>query len=321
VYNQNEGSIMNKIYIIGGANIDIQGVSVNDIKLYDSNIGKISYSYGGVARNIAENLSRLANEVSFISVFAQDEFGKQLLQNCHELNIDTSMSIIDPKAVSSVYLAVLDNNCDMLVGIVDMDILKKMTKLHLSQVLREIDRNDILVIDTNLEKEIIHYILTNVGCPVYVDPISTVKSEKIRDELKYITMLKPNRLEAEYLSGIMIKDKESAYQVLEYFLSHGLKEIIITLGKDGIIASDGNEYTWFFPPTCEIVSATGAGDAFLAGYIDAKIHKMNLFEAIKQSCLLAELTLKSEQTVSKSITRSNITAMLQDYQMENEIIT
>ena len=116
---------MNKIYIIGGANIDIQGISVNDIKLYDSNIGKISYSFGGVARNIAENLSRLNHQVSFISVFAQDEFGKQLLSSCHELNIDTSMSIIDPKAVSSVYLAVLDNNCDMLVGIIDMDILKK----------------------------------------------------------------------------------------------------------------------------------------------------------------------------------------------------
>ena len=47
---------MSRVYVIGGANIDIQGYSHKPLMFQDSNVGSVSYSYGGVARNIAENL-------------------------------------------------------------------------------------------------------------------------------------------------------------------------------------------------------------------------------------------------------------------------
>ncbi|MEA4820923.1 MAG: PfkB family carbohydrate kinase, partial [Erysipelotrichales bacterium] len=56
------------IYVIGGANIDIQGTPFEKLKYKDSNPGIISYSFGGVARNVAENLARLGDNVNFISV-------------------------------------------------------------------------------------------------------------------------------------------------------------------------------------------------------------------------------------------------------------
>jgi pseudouridine kinase len=48
-----------KIGIIGGINIDIEGAPFKKLKYQDSNPGKIRLSYGGVGRNIAENLARL----------------------------------------------------------------------------------------------------------------------------------------------------------------------------------------------------------------------------------------------------------------------
>ena len=45
------------ILSIGGANVDIQGYSYSPIKPHDSNPGKVSVSYGGVAKNIIDNNS------------------------------------------------------------------------------------------------------------------------------------------------------------------------------------------------------------------------------------------------------------------------
>ena len=40
--------------------------------------------------------------------------------------------------------------------------------------------------------------------PLFADPVSTVKAEKLRPILGKIHTLKPNRIEAELLSGVAI---------------------------------------------------------------------------------------------------------------------
>ena len=49
---------MNKVLVIGGANIDYICKSNTSLALRDSNIGANMMSLGGVGRNICENLSR-----------------------------------------------------------------------------------------------------------------------------------------------------------------------------------------------------------------------------------------------------------------------
>ncbi|HHU55776.1 MAG TPA: sugar kinase, partial [Acholeplasmataceae bacterium] len=57
---------MKSILIIGGSNIDYFGKCKKAKKLSDSNVGTINVSFGGVGRNIAENLGRLGVDVTFI---------------------------------------------------------------------------------------------------------------------------------------------------------------------------------------------------------------------------------------------------------------
>lgn len=47
------------IVVIGGINADITGKAVKDVIQNESNIGKVTLSAGGVARNICENLVRM----------------------------------------------------------------------------------------------------------------------------------------------------------------------------------------------------------------------------------------------------------------------
>ena len=59
-YIKGKGYILNKsnyITVIGGSNIDIQGVPNIPLVMFDSNPGKVDISLGGVGRNIADNMA------------------------------------------------------------------------------------------------------------------------------------------------------------------------------------------------------------------------------------------------------------------------
>ena len=58
-----------KICVIGGANIDITGKAAFKFIYGDSNPGTVRLSLGGVARNIAHNLTLLGDEVNLLTIF------------------------------------------------------------------------------------------------------------------------------------------------------------------------------------------------------------------------------------------------------------
>ena len=64
-----------EIIVIGATNTDISGKCLYPLVMEDSNLGKVSMSLGGVAHNIALNLSLLGKNVTFITSLGSDVFG------------------------------------------------------------------------------------------------------------------------------------------------------------------------------------------------------------------------------------------------------
>ena len=308
---------MTKVYVIGGANIDIQGYSHKPLMFQDSNVGNVSYSYGGVARNIAENLALLQDKVCFVSAIGQDVFGNGMYQYCKDIGIDMQYCM-RPKQNSSIYLAIMDNKNDMALAINDMSILKHIDTSLLEKVFKQMTKEDVMVMDTNLDTEIVEYMLEHCPCPIYLDPISSIKAKKICSYLNYIHMIKPNRLEAETISGIYLDGKESYGKCLDYFLEQGVKEVVISLGKDGVIASDGKQKVWIRHDVVPMKNATGAGDAFIAGYIHYTTHQNDFITCVKCAIASAILNVASAQTVSEKMYQSEIEKIVETVEMEIE---
>ena len=95
-----KGVILGKKYIInedpyiltiGGTNVDIQGKSHTNVVRYDSNPGMIGISFGGVGKNIAENISRLGISSKLITALGDDLYGNDIMEY---LKIRTSISVI-----------------------------------------------------------------------------------------------------------------------------------------------------------------------------------------------------------------------------------
>ena len=61
------------VLVIGGAAVDIVGRLKSELQTDTSNPAQIRYSFGGVARNVAENLARLGQPVRLITVVGEDE--------------------------------------------------------------------------------------------------------------------------------------------------------------------------------------------------------------------------------------------------------
>ena len=95
--------------------------------------------------------------------------------------------------------------------------------------------------------------------------MSTIKAEKLRPVLGKLAALKPNRLEAELLSGMSICTREDAAQAARKLLDTGLGTVFISLGAEGIYAADRSGDTAWVPcARCTVANATGGGDAVAA---------------------------------------------------------
>lgn len=314
-----KGYIVNEkgyICIVGGANIDIQGFPQNNLILKDSNPGKVKVSLGGVGRNIAENLSKLDTKTKLISVIGSDIYGKKILDEANFFNIDMSDSLILNEASTSTYLSILDENGDMISAIAHMDIFDKMTVEFIREKRHTIENSKMCIIDTNIPSNVIEYIVTNFkNVDFFLDTVSTAKAKKVKDIIGYFHTIKPNKLEAEILSGISINNDDDLKRTAHYFLNKGVKRVFISLGSEGIYYNDGKYENKISIPQIKVVNATGAGDAFVAALSYGYINDLDINYTAKFAVGASVLALSHENTINPNMSIQNINKKMKEIEL------
>ena len=292
----------NYVTVIGGSNMDIQGFPVNPLVMYDSNPGKVEISLGGVGRNIAENISRLNVNTKLISAIGNDLYGNTILSQCKDLNIDISDCFISDEYATSIYISILNNDKDMQLAISHMDIIEKLDESFIHSKYSSINNSNAIVIDTNLSQDTIEFITrTYSHLPIFVDTVSTAKCKKIENILHRFEGIKLNKYEAEKLSGIKINTIEDAKISSEYFIEKGIRSVFITLGSDGVYCANKHESLHIEGIKINIVNATGAGDAFMAGIIYGFMNNLTLSETAKFSVGASILALSHKNTINPNL--------------------
>ena len=287
--------------VVGAVNIDISGVSRDPIVLQDSNPGGITIGFGGVGRNIAQNLTLLGVEVKLLTAFGQDDFTELVKSSCVKNKIDISHALTIGDESSSMYLSVCDKGGEMIYGIADMDVCNHITVEYVRSRLPIINNASLLVVDANIPEETICYLAQNATVPIFAEPVSTQKATKLRSVLGLFDTIKPNRLEAIKLTGVSLEDETCDYaevnqinESIDHLLKKGVKNVFVSLGSDGVIAANNQErYNLPARPTL-IKNVTGAGDAFMAGLVYARLKNKGLLETAHIAQIIASITLESE---------------------------
>lgn len=295
------------VAVIGGANMDILGFPYKSLTYKDSNPGIIKISSGGVGRNIAENLARLGVSVKLITVLGKDMYGNRIIEESKRIGLDILDSLILEGESTSSYMAILDEKGDMAVSISHMDILNNMTVEFIKSRNSIIEHSMLLVLDTNIPYDVIEYIVTAYrDKAIFLDTVSTAKAKKVKDIIGCFHTIKPNKMEAEILSGIRIDNKDDLISVSKYFLNKGVKRVFITLGSDGVFYTDGSRTGFLKGPEVKVVNATGAGDAFMAALAYGYIEDIDIEESAKMGIAGSILALIHEDTINPNMSLENI---------------
>ena len=293
---------MPKVVVIGGITVDIEGVPNNKLISKDSNPGEVNFSYGGVGKNIAQNMVKLDIDVSMLSAVGNDLYGESVLRYCKNEGIKVDDVLVLNNKSTAVYMSILDHERDMEIAIINMDTFDEITWKYIKEKEKKIIDADLVVIDTNMSKSLLDYIVNNYkDKKFFLDPVSTIKAEKAKESIGKFTIIKPNKIEAEKLSGIRITDNKSLEEAGKFFIKQGVENVFITLGKEGVYYHNCNSFGIVKLPMLEAVSATGAGDAFSAGVIYGYLHGYDIKQMAVYGCAAASIALLDKETVSKNI--------------------
>lgn len=295
--------------VVGGLNLDIAGLSGGEYRERDSNIGTIGLNAGGVGQNIANNMATLNIPTYLISVYGDDYFGSILEKEVSERNINMDYSEIIDGERSSTFLYVNDDEGDMVTAVNDMKIIENITPEFLEKRIDFINGADIVVLDANIPKPSIDWLLDNCKAPIFVDPVSVAKVGRFADKLDKIDTIKPNAAEAQELTGIRIRDEESAIEAAKSLYEKGVKNTFISLGALGIVAAREGECSMVTHVPTKIVSTNGAGDATMATIVWARYNYNELLplkEIAQFTQAAASITLESEASVSPDLNVRNI---------------
>ena len=299
------------VAVVGGVNMDIGAVSAGALVARDSNPGHVTTSLGGVGRNIAHNMCLLGQRTAMVTVMGDDDFGRRVQENAKDIGLDLSASAVLPDCRTGTYLYICGPDGDMALAVNDMAIYDRMTPDFLRQRLDFINGADLVVLETNLPEESIRWLCDNCKAPILADPVSTIKAEKLRPVLGKLAALKPNRLEAELLSGMSIRTREDAAQAARKLLDTGLGAVYISLGAEGIYAADRSGDTAWVPcARCTVANATGGGDAVAAALAARMVRGDSLAETARWAVGAGALACEAETTINPAMSWDNIETIL-----------
>lgn len=302
------------IVVIGGASLDIKGRLRRDFIPGTSNAAAIQISVGGVGRNVAENLSRLGTSVALISAVCADDFGRAILQQTEAAGVDVSYMITTCDHRSSSYIAIVSPDGSLLAGLDDSAASRAITPEYIETHAALLQRADMVVIDANLSRptaEAILRICEAARVPVAFEPVAFGLAERFSQQVGRFTLVVPNELEAEALSGLPVRDVQSAIVAAQRLVSLGVGVALITMAGEGVVYASPDEVGHVPAQKVDIVDPTGAGEALAATVIYGLTNNLPLAESVQLGQIAAALTLQSPETVAPELTLEYLYAQLE----------
>jgi pseudouridine kinase len=290
-----------RIVCIGGAAVDRKYRGMATIRPGTSNPVVSERSFGGVARNVAENIARLGTRVSLASIIGADDNGRALLDDLTRLGVDTRPVSVSDAHATAEYVAVLQPDGELAIGLADMAILDGISPPLLREMQPEFGSAWIFA-DCNLPSETLRELIAlarQQALTLALDAVSTPKVRRLPQDLRGIGVFFLNLDEARaYLDRPEISP-EAAAQAL---LARGAEQVILTLGSKGLVAADPSGIATIEALKAEIVDATGAGDALIAATLVALLGDASLADAARLGTVAAALTVESHVSVRPDLT-------------------
>jgi pseudouridine kinase len=305
------------IVCIGAANLDRKLRTHGKLALGTSNPASQSESFGGVARNVAENLARLGAAVSLITAVGNDAAGGALLAHADSLGIDTRGVLRLADAATGTYTAVLDQDGEMAVALADMALYDRITPEAMATRQPQRTNAALIVADLNLTKATLDRLTLDAqrdGVPLVLVAVSEPKMDRLPAKLPGTRLLIVNQGELAARVGRALATEDDIAAACREVQADGARDLIVTRGAGGVLYTTADGMAQLDAPAADIVDVTGAGDAFAAAVCwSLQQNGDDLQLACRCGLRLSALTLASPQTVSPQLSPAVFADLLPEH--------
>jgi pseudouridine kinase len=286
---------------IGAANIDRKLRTLGAVAMGSSNPARQHESFGGVARNIAENLARLGAPVALVTALGNDSSGHALLAQAQGVGIDMRAILQLDGAGSGTYTAVLNHDGQMVVALADMALYEALTPDFLATRQTQRASAALIVADLNLPIDTVAALQQGAlrdGVPLVLVAVSEPKMARLPRDLRGVRLLIVNEGELATRVGRALHGERELAAACREVQAQGAQDVIVTRGARGACFTTAAGVEALPAPAAQVVDVTGAGDAFTAGVCWSLYGGSgDLALACRRGLHLAGLTLASAQTV------------------------
>jgi pseudouridine kinase len=295
------------VLVIGAAGLDIVGRLCEGLQRETSNPAQIRTSFGGVARNVAENLARLGQPVQLLTAVGTDQEGDQLLEQASSAGVDTRAVLHTPDLPTGAYMGILNSRGGLEVALDDMRAMSALTPTYLKEHFDLFKGAALLFLDSNVPKKTLRTAMSlarKARIPVCADPTTASLARRFEPYLERLFMISPNTAEAGVLCGLAVEDarRTQALKAAKWLVSQGVRIAIVTLAEFGVVYATSETSGRVPAIRTEIVDPTGAGDALTAAVIFALLNDIPIDEAVGLGVSAATLTLNHRGSVYPHLT-------------------
>lgn len=281
-----------RIVVVGSLNMDLVVRTARLPRPGETVVGRDFVQVpGGKGGNQAVASARLGANVAMIGRVGDDAFGRQLVDSLARDGVDTgAVAAIAGTSSGLALIGVEDSgqNAITIVGGANTMLSSDDVQRHDATIAAA---GALLV---QLEVPVVSIaaalaIAKRHGVLTILDP-APAPHEPLPAELVAVDVLSPNQSEAEALTGIAVASVGDAMRVAAILHERGARQVVLKLGDQGALASDGMGNIVHIPaPQVAPVDTTAAGDAFTAALAVALVEGRSLAEATRFACAAGSL--------------------------------
>ena len=255
---------MSDVFVVGSINQDFvlgverrpaPGETVTDARLATHN--------GGKGANQAAAAALLGARVTFLGRVGDDGFGEPLVRSLADKGVDTGLvQQIPGSSTGTAFITVTPDGENAIT--VAPGANRRLSADDVDAASESIEEAQVLVAQMEVPPEVV---LRAVEVAVQSGTRALLNLappfEVPRTLLEKLDPLVLNEHEAAFLLGEGVEGVDGALDAAPRLLSLGPRSVVVTVGEDGAVFSDGESMRHLAAPGVEVVDTTGAGDAFV----------------------------------------------------------
>ena len=291
------------IVVLGAVFVDIKGYPEGVYIPAGRNAGRVEQIYGGVSRNVTEDIANCELRPTFVSLVDDTALGADVIRKLKNHKVNTQYMRQVPDGMGT-WLAVFDHEGDVVAS-----ISKRPNLMPILNTLEEkgdeiFAQADSVVIEVDMDKAIVKKTLAlaqKYGKPVYGVVANMSIGLERRDFLKELSAFVCNVQEAGLLFCTDFSEntpQELVDMISQRVIQARIPKLVVTLGAQGAVYADCNGDKGHCPArTVEVKDTTGAGDSFCAGLSVGLTYGKSLKEACEIGTYLAASVIVTTENV------------------------